>query len=80
MNYFDVPGQKPTFKRNQFGGSLGGPIKKDKAFFFVNYEGLRAGTGETSRAVVPTSLPDLFDGRRHDARRAGHVGRALTGR
>jgi len=59
-NYFDAPGEKPTFKRNQFGGSLGGPIKKDKAFFFVNYEGLRAGTGETSRAIVPTSLPALF--------------------
>ena len=59
-NYFDVPGEKPTFKRNQFGGSLGGPIKKDKAFFFVNYEGLRAGTGETSRAIVPTSLPALY--------------------
>ncbi|MBN2242207.1 MAG: carboxypeptidase regulatory-like domain-containing protein, partial [Acidobacteria bacterium] len=60
-NYFDVPSQKkPSFKRNNFGVSLGGPIKKEKAFFFFNYEGLRASTGTTSRAVVPTSLPELF--------------------
>ncbi len=60
MNYFDVPGQKPSFKRNNFGASIGGPLKKDKAFFFFNYEGLRASTGLTNRAVVPTSLPELF--------------------
>jgi hypothetical protein len=59
-NYFDGPSQKPSFKRNNFGVSLGGPIKKGKAFFFFNYEGLRASTGVTSRAVVPTSLPALF--------------------
>jgi hypothetical protein len=52
-NYFDVSGVKPPFKRNQFGGTLGGPIKKDKAFYFINYEGLRAGQGQTARAVVP---------------------------
>jgi hypothetical protein len=60
-NYFDIPSQKkPSFKRNNFGASIGGPIKKEKAFFFFNYEGLRASTGLTSRAVVPTSLPDLY--------------------
>ncbi len=54
-NYFDVTGVKPPFKRNQFGGTLGGPIKKDKAFYFINYEGLRAGQGQTARAVVPVT-------------------------
>ncbi len=51
-NFFDGP-SVPAFRRNQFGGSLGGPIKKDKAFFFVNYEGLRQGLGETKPANVP---------------------------
>lgn len=59
-NYFDVPGFKPSFSRNQFGGSVGGPVKKDKAFFFFNYEGLRASNAVTTRAVVPTSLAALY--------------------
>ena len=42
--FYDGP-QLPAFHRNQFGGSLGGPIRKDKAFIFFNYEGLRSGTG-----------------------------------
>ena len=52
-NYFDLPNGPPGFKRNQFGGSLGGPIKKDSTFFFVNYEGYRQDLGETVLSFVP---------------------------
>src|SRR2546423_1624705 len=48
---------KAPFHRNQFGGTLGGPIKHDKAFFFFSYSGLRQATSTfLSGAVVPTSL------------------------
>ncbi|HEX6732322.1 MAG TPA: TonB-dependent receptor, partial [Pyrinomonadaceae bacterium] len=45
--------QKPEFKRNQFGGSFGGPIKPDRMFFFFGYESLRENLGQTIRTVVP---------------------------
>jgi hypothetical protein len=41
--------------RNQFGGSLGGPIKKDKLFFFFDYEGLRRAASEDIERSVPTA-------------------------
>src|SRR5207245_8558835 len=44
------------YRRNQFGGALGGPIKKDKTFFFGTYEGLRQGSGTTIGPQVPTAL------------------------
>jgi hypothetical protein len=52
-NYFDTV--KPPFKRNQFGATAGGPIWKDQAFIFGNYEGLRQSLGITQIDPVPTA-------------------------
>jgi hypothetical protein len=53
-NYFDQLGPIPLFHRNQYGGALGGPIVKDKTFFFVDYEGLRENSGITTEVNVPS--------------------------
>jgi Carboxypeptidase regulatory-like domain/TonB dependent receptor len=56
-NYFAPPDEAtPQDVRNQFGGSLGGPIRKDRTFFFVDYEGLRIREGITQTTNVPTAL------------------------
>jgi hypothetical protein len=56
-NYFDLPHQPiPPFVRNQFGGSLGGPIQRDRTFFFISYEGFRERLGITAVATVPDLL------------------------
>ncbi|OFW43582.1 MAG: hypothetical protein A3J28_00495 [Acidobacteria bacterium RIFCSPLOWO2_12_FULL_60_22] len=51
-NFFDK-GPVPPFKRNQFGGSAGGPIRKDQTFVFGNYEGFRQRLGLSAVAIVP---------------------------
>jgi hypothetical protein len=59
-NYFDLPGQPPQWNQNQFGGTLGGPVIKDRTFYFVSYEGRRIRQGLTSQAVVaPFGTPSL---------------------
>ncbi|MFN0111832.1 MAG: TonB-dependent receptor domain-containing protein [Blastocatellia bacterium] len=53
-NFFDrEPIGKPEFKRNQFGGTIGGPVVKDKTFFFFGYEALRERLGRTINSAVP---------------------------
>src|ERR1041385_3027241 len=53
-NFFDnVIGIKSKLRMNQFGGSVGGPIKKDKAFFFFSYEGYRLRGGINAIEAVP---------------------------
>lgn len=54
-NYFAPVGTaKPPLIKNQFGATLGGPIVKNKTFFFLAYEGARAKIGTSRRASVPT--------------------------
>jgi hypothetical protein len=53
-NFFDQ-GSAPPFKRNQFGASAGGPILKDKTFFFADYEGFRQTLGTTNVDLVPSA-------------------------
>lgn len=60
-DYFNIPqagnplaGKKPEYRQNQFGGSIGGPIRKDKTFFFVDFEDLRIVQGITASTSVPS--------------------------
>ena len=53
-NASNIP--NPSFKRHQFGGNIGGPIVKNKTFFFADYEGLRQGFPFTFVTTVPTAL------------------------
>ena len=52
-NFFDDTIATPPFKRNQFGGALGGPIKKDRMFLFGTYEGFQHRLSRSSASIVP---------------------------
>ncbi|HUK48901.1 MAG TPA: carboxypeptidase-like regulatory domain-containing protein, partial [Terriglobales bacterium] len=51
-----TPIAKPALTQNQFGATIGGPIIKDKLFFFSSYEGFRLRSGQTLTTTVPTAL------------------------
>jgi outer membrane receptor protein involved in Fe transport len=68
-NFFDPPSQpKPKFTRHQFGGVVGGPLQRDRTFFFGAYEGLVERLGITGVTAVPDD----------DARRGILAGRPIT--
>jgi hypothetical protein len=48
-------GSKPTLRRNQYGGTIGGPIVQNKAFFFGDFEGFRQDKTSTAFSTLPTS-------------------------
>jgi outer membrane receptor protein involved in Fe transport len=54
-NFFATSGAKPKFSQNQYGGSFGGPVVRDRTFFFADYEGLNSTQGVTTIATVPTA-------------------------
>jgi len=70
-NFFDSPAAPiPPFRQNQFGGTLGGPVRKNKTFFFLSYEGQRVRKSLTQTFSVPTAamrtgdfsgLPTIYD-------------------
>ena len=55
VNAITGKSQKPVLIRNQFGGTLGGPIRRDKTFFFVDYEGNRQVQGQYSAVTLPNA-------------------------
>ncbi len=54
-NLFAPSGPKPRFRRNQYGFVLGGPVQRNKTFFFVDWQGTRLDTGVVRTSTVPTS-------------------------
>jgi hypothetical protein len=61
-DYFSTSGPQPELRQNQFGGSIGGPIKKDKAFFFFDYDDFRQIKGVTATSTVPTLFEEQNPG------------------
>ncbi len=65
-DFFATVGRKPEYRQNQFGGSLGGPIRRNKTFFFGDYEALRIIQGATTVSTVPTLFEEHNPGNLSD--------------
>jgi hypothetical protein len=79
-NLFATTGAKPRFRRNQYGFVLGGPVQKNKTFFFVDWQGTRLDTGVVRSSTVPTSAQkrgvftqQIFDPRSTRQTASGYV-------
>lgn len=65
-NFFKKPGANAEYRQNQFGGAFGGPIRKDKTFFFADYDGYRIVQATTYISTVPTLFEEQHPGNLSD--------------
>ena len=79
-NVFATAGPQPRFRRNQYGFVLGGPIQKNKTFFFVDWQGTRLNTGVVRTSTVPATQQNrgvfptpVFDPATTERTEAGYV-------
>ena len=66
VNFFTKPGANTEYRQNQFGGALGGPIRKNKTFFFLDYDGYRIVQAVAYVSTVPTLFEQQHPGNLSD--------------